>query len=427
MPPRRRSSVSLFHSLVDREAQQSLDQRLKRDAFHTSNLKLKASIEVSVPQDEGNGLSGGGGGEIVEILALDSPSRLVFALSQSGVCTVLKRCEGGVGLAHHGTLNTPLPHGEEEIRSMFHNKRHHSMVVVFVRSDDTHKALHCRSIPLRCIEQKDWSLSDTRSLFESETFVYPSFIEFDDVNDCVLTFSANRRCFKVWSLMDYRLLLTIDDPLVTEMKLSPGLALMIYERDTSAIQLRLLNVRSGKLMRCFFLPLHHDKDIEFIELFNEKLLLKQEEHSLRIFDVITEKVTRVDRSRFRTPEAFIFLYDQRTLLTFRDGRAETWSFDGDTLLRCENRAVCYSNDCQQGGVCVSSNQKALVSYSRDETCDQGSIDVVMLRRGRVTKTASARLPVAAQFEEPPATLFYDETRHEVIGGFESGLLCVFSR
>ena len=54
-----------------------------------------------------------------------------------------------------------------------------------------------------------------------------------------------------------------------------------------------------------------------------------------MLQVLTEDVARVDRSLFHTPQAFVFLYEQRALLTFSGGHADTWSFGGerDTLSR----------------------------------------------------------------------------------------------
>ena len=52
------------------------------------------------------------------------------------------------------------------------------------------------------------------------------------------------------------------------------------------------------------------KKVDFIELFNEKLLVKQEGESLHIIDVHTHTVVDVDRTEFVTPSAFVFLYEK---------------------------------------------------------------------------------------------------------------------
>lgn len=52
------------------------------------------------------------------------------------------------GFVHHCTLNASPG---EEIRSVFHNTRDKSIVVVYVSSGDEHKALRCCRIPLRYV------------------------------------------------------------------------------------------------------------------------------------------------------------------------------------------------------------------------------------------------------------------------------------
>ena len=74
-------------------------------------------------------------------------------------------------------------------------------------------------------------------------------------------------------------------------------------------------------------PLVRSKKIEFIEQFNEKLLIKQEGESLQIVDVRTCSVTSVSPSEFSTPSAFIFLFELNLFLTFRqrEARRTPWT------------------------------------------------------------------------------------------------------
>ena len=49
------------------------------------------------------------------------------------------------------------------------------------------------------------------------------------------------------------------------------------------------------------------KEIEFLEQFNEKIMIKTSEKDLIIFNTRTNKKIKV--RNFLAPEAFIFLYD----------------------------------------------------------------------------------------------------------------------
>ena len=101
-------------------------------------------------------------------------------------------------------------------------------------------------------------------------------------------------------------------------------------------------------------PLEKDKAVEFFELFNEKLLLKQEEENLRILDVSvhtslppppslfgklrhpqlhTLTLTEAKDSKFVAPSAFIFLYEKRLFLTFKRGDISVWDFNGSYVTK----------------------------------------------------------------------------------------------
>ena len=52
--------------------------------------------------------------------------------------------------------------------------------------------------------------------------------------------------------------------------------------------LQILNIEDGQVTKSFHHPLHPDgKKLDFIEQFNEKLLVKQQDHDLQIVDVRT--------------------------------------------------------------------------------------------------------------------------------------------
>ena len=67
-------------------------------------------------------------------------------------------------------------------------------------------------------------------------------------------------------------------------------------------------------------------EIEFLEQFNEKIMIKQKDKNLKIYNSLTQKLDEVEN--FDAPEAFIFLYEKEKFLTLKDGRIEIWTSDG---------------------------------------------------------------------------------------------------
>lgn len=66
---------------------------------------------------------------------------------------------------------------------------------------------------------------------------------------------------------------------------SPGIMLLIYTRASSHVPLKILNIEDGSVLKSFNHLLHRNKKVNFIEQFNEKLLVKQENENLQILDV----------------------------------------------------------------------------------------------------------------------------------------------
>jgi hypothetical protein len=61
--------------------------------------------------------------------------------------------------------------------------------------------------------------------------------------------------------------------------------LLIFVRAISHVPLKILSIEDGTVLKSFNHLLHRNKKVDFIEQFNEKLLVKQENENLQILDV----------------------------------------------------------------------------------------------------------------------------------------------
>ena len=66
---------------------------------------------------------------------------------------------------------------------------------------------------------------------------------------------------------------------------SPGIMLLIFTKTQGAVPLKILSIEDGTVLKSFNHLLHRNKKVDFIEQFNEKLLVKQENENLQIVDV----------------------------------------------------------------------------------------------------------------------------------------------
>eukprot|EP00249_Psilotum_nudum_P019932 c27482_g1_i1 orf=508-1896(-) len=374
--------------------------------------------------------------KIIEIVAAHD---VVFALAHSGICATFSR-ETNRKICF---LNI---RPDEVIRSLFYNKNNDSLITVSVYASDNFSSLKCRTTPIQYIRrgQPDAGFA----LFESESLKWPGFVEFDDVNGKVLTYSAQDGIYKVFDLKNYTMLYSIPDEHIQEIKISPGIMLLIYDRASSHVPLKILSIEDGTVLKSFNHLLHRNKKVDFIEQFNEKLLVKQENENLQILDVRNSQLTEVSRTEFMTPSAFIFLYENQLFLTFRDRTVAVWNFRGELVTSFEDHLLWHP-DCNTNNIYITTDQDLIISYCKShphECSDEesvGSINISNILTGKCLAKIQASDPnvrisargqansskirnTAQEALEDITALYYDEERNEIYTGNRYGLVHVWS-
>ncbi|KAL5991413.1 hypothetical protein ACLOJK_012322 [Asimina triloba] len=364
--------------------------------------------------------------KIIEIVAARD---IVFALAQSGVCAAFSR-ETNKRICF---LNvTP----DEVIRSLFYNKNNDSLITVSVYASDNFSSLKCRTTRIEYIRRGKPDAGFP--LFESESLKWPGFVEFDDVNGKVLTYSAQDSIYKVFDLKNYTMLYSISDKHVQEIKISH-------------VPLKILSIEDGTVLKSFNHLLHRNKKVDFIEQFNEKLLVKQENENLQILDVRNAELTEVSRTEFMTPSAFIFLYENQLFLTFRNRTVAVWNFRGELVTSFEDHLLWHP-DCNTNNIYITSDQDLIISYCKADSDDSsmdrnaGSINISNILTGKCLakiragstdcsptrvdcESARRKRPYVSRIRNTVAealeditALFYDEERNEIYTGNRQGLV-----
>lgn len=134
---------------------------------------------------------------------------------------------------------------DEVIRSLFYNKNNESLITVSVYASENFSSLKCRSTRIECVHSVPahsyYFVSPCTSyvtmlltysfisvpryirraepdagfpLFQSESLKWPGFVEFDDVNAKVLTYSAQDRYFPSLFLFLFHFYCTCFPPVI---------------------------------------------------------------------------------------------------------------------------------------------------------------------------------------------------------------------
>ena len=225
----------LLDRQLDRQVQRSFSKKCMRERF--SRFRLSRSLDLHAPRPElPSHAADSGRSRIMEIVAAGAT---IFGLAENGICAAFDSDSG----KRICVLNTDTT---EVVRSLFHNKANSTLITVAVHAVDQYSSLRCRSNPL---SQLRAGVIDTgTALFTTESLRWPGFVEFDDVNGKVVTYSADVSLYKAWQMSDpCRVLYSLDGGRIDEIKISPGIMLLVLRREdgTGHVPLRLLSIETG--------------------------------------------------------------------------------------------------------------------------------------------------------------------------------------
>lgn len=394
---------------------------------------------------------------VTEILSARYKDReYVFCLFRNGLGVVFDRKT----TKYVAVLNSV---SDEVIRSLFYNRKCNSIVTVTVYISEQCLDLYCKSVHLEYVSRMDNASSNVGKInylkqgfriFETECLRWPGFVEFDEVNEKVVTYNAESRIYKIWELCNYRLLYSLNDCNIQELKVSPSVMLLIFcetksvQQKETVLPLHVLDINTGETL----VKLHHTiesgKDsqaIEFVDLFNGKILLKQKNCCLKIIDIKTGQRITIKETENVSPAGFLFLYSTNLFLAFEAQKVTVWDFIGnkvskfeETIFQTQQPEAAATPACTAlSALCVSQDQKYLFSYSQQQ------LHISEIRTGRVVATISStkgkqkfshqnyehwmkQTKRKKEALKAVSTVYYDELTNEIYTGSEQGKVFIWS-
>lgn len=98
----------------------------------------------------------------------------------------------------------------------------------------------------------------------------------------------------------------------------------------TTVPMTVVNVHTGEeLMEVHYFA-GRQQDIEFVEQFNENILLKMNGKPLKVHDTVNKKVIYMPEF-LESPDAFVFIYEREIFVSLKDGRIVIWSIDGSMI------------------------------------------------------------------------------------------------
>lgn len=120
-------------------------------------------------------------------------------------------------------------------------------------------------------------------MFDLKNYSFLYSISDKNVQEIKIRFGSNRGLARL--LSHFLCVMVGGAPESRSRGRSPGIMLLIFHRAPGYVPLKILSIEDGTVLKSFNHLLHRNKKIDFIEQFNEKLLVKQENENLQILDV----------------------------------------------------------------------------------------------------------------------------------------------
>ncbi|EEA06844.1 uncharacterized protein CMU_015210 [Cryptosporidium muris RN66] len=236
------------------------------------------------------------------------PSKITEIVFSRDIFFILN--DSGLGAAYcryNNNLLCVLNRSPSEIiRSLFYNKLNDTLVIAYHHDPTT---LNCAIINIRDIKEKKSLINSDCEDFQQVKVGSPGFIEFDDGNERIVVADPHNDDFIFWDMRNYKKLYEISKQEFLEMRISDGTVVFFRQPTHSTIEAHLCGIMDGRHLGKTIIKLRSSLDIQFLELHREYLLIKQENSSIRVWDLLSHICRKVPKTRDFHPKAFIF-YDQ---------------------------------------------------------------------------------------------------------------------
>ena len=230
------------------------------------------------------------------------------------------------------------PNGRVRVRCAFYVARHDAIYTMSISAADNYREMSaCVTTVANVLEGR---CTESWRMLPGETLKYPDFVELDEVNDKVITYTEREHTFSVWTFAarpeDHRLLYRLSEATGHEMRAVAGLLLIVHHRTPTHVQVDLRAVETGERLESARFALHRGLKLQWFEVHERKVLLKEEGGPLQIWDLVTR--ARVELEPWHFSRGTRFAVEQGVVLALTAGRCVAGTWAGASWRAC--RSAC---------------------------------------------------------------------------------------
>lgn len=322
------------------------------------------------------------------------------------------------------------PNGRVRVRCAFYVARHDAIYTMSISAADNYREMSaCVTTVANVLEGR---CTESWRMLPGETLKYPDFVELDEVNDKVITYTEREHTFSVWTFAarpeDHRLLYRLSEATGHEMRAVAGLLLIVHHRTPTHVQVDLRAVETGERLESARFALHRGLKLQWFEVHERKVLLKEEGGPLQIWDLVTR--ARVELEPWHFSRGTRFAVEQGVVLALTAGRCVAWDLGGRELARLPQRLLPSQERDPFSALALAGPRPGpllLLSHGLDDDHDDASLRITDLRAGRLVARLSPReCPDRPHAFRAIAAIAYSDLRDEIYTVNEQGRIFVWA-
>ena len=188
------------------------------------------------------------------------------------------------------------------------------------------------------------NLNDFNRIFKNEILLNSSIIEFDDINNVILT-KNNFNTFKIWNIKNYTKIFEISDSRIIDFRITDSSLITIRNIKNFSLYLTIYDIFKGEILYHFNLELIDKCNLDIFEIFKTTLILKQDKHNTVFINLINLDSVNLPK-KIDSKTIFKYINKLNVLFTFNENEINI--FDINSGFKIKSIINNYGKNCLNG-------------------------------------------------------------------------------
>ena len=188
------------------------------------------------------------------------------------------------------------------------------------------------------------NLNDFNRIFKNEILLNSSIIEFDDINNIILT-KNNFNTFKIWNIKNYTKIFEISDSRIIDFRITDSSLITIRNIKNFSLYLTIYDIFKGEILYHFNLELIDKCNLDIFEIFKTSLILKQDKHNTVFINLINLDSVNLPK-KIDSKTIFKYINKLNVLFTFNENEINI--FDINSGFKIKSIINNYGKNCLNG-------------------------------------------------------------------------------